>query len=475
MNEVVILASSIALVIVLLSLLMYYRTIVVPIRDLTKAAKRMAGGQLDIKIAVRSKDGIGQLAETLNTMSRRLNASYTTLEEKVRLRTEELEKSQALIRSEHSRLNDLLKSMSNGVIMFDQKQNIIIANPLIQEIFGRKNDDGTLSSILSQLQEGHKEAAKRTGKIDVKKAIEAVLTEGTPTSIPEVTLDERTFEVSIIPVRDDEKNVAGGAIILHDITHLKEVDTMKTEFVSLASHQLRTPLSAIRWFLEILKTGRAGKITDKQREVITDAHECSNRMMSLVNDLLNISRLDQGRIMIAPEPTDIVTLIEEVILENQSEIEKKHQTLVFKKPTEKFPTVNVDPQLMRQVFTNLLSNATKYNTEKGDITVELRLKDENFEWCITDTGCGIPKRAQEHLFQKFFRARNASTKNVGGTGLGLYLTKRILDQCEGTITVESEEDKGSTFCVSLPIAGCKAKEGDVRFEQAAHGNEFDNG
>lgn len=243
-----------------------------------------------------------------------------------------------------------------------------------------------------------------------------------------------------------------------DITFEKEVDRVKTEFVSLASHQLRTPLTAIGWFSELLLDEKNGKLTKRQKEYVHEVREGNKRMTDLVNALLNTSRLDLGSFVIDPVPTDLIALSKDVIKEMQKDLKQKKMR-VYEEYQKNLPNIQVDEKLMRMIFQNLISNAIKYTPEKGQIDVSVRAEEGVVRIQVKDTGFGIPQSQQQNIFSRLYRAENVVQKKIEGTGLGLYIVKSILDQSGGKIWFESEEDQGSTFFVEIPLEGMKKKEG----------------
>lgn len=245
---------------------------------------------------------------------------------------------------------------------------------------------------------------------------------------------------------------------------LREVDRMKTEFVSIASHQLRTPLSAIKWFLEMLLDGDAGKINKEQRDFLQQAFDSNTRMISLVNGLLNVSRLEAGRIAIEPVPTDLVKLCQVIINESKPLISAHHLKFKFTKPA-KIDKINIDPKLISQVVANLLSNGIKYTPGKGKVELKISIEKPNIKISVVDSGMGIPRNQQSKLFQKFFRADNAVSKETEGTGLGLYVAKSVVEASGGKIGFNSEENKGSTFWFTLPLSGSKKMKGEKGLEK----------
>jgi len=280
--------------------------------------------------------------------------------------------------------------------------------------------------------------------------------------------DGRFISVTATPIISGDKSV-GGVAIFRDMTKEREVDKAKTEFVSLASHQLRAPLAAINWYIQMLVSGDAGKITDEQKKFFDEIYDGNQRMVEIVNTLLDVSRLELGKFLIEPKSINVSELAQSVINEQKSTIDERKINLKSQLASN-LPIMQFDPKFLRMVFQNLLSNAVKYTPEKGSVefVIEHIDKDQFIEGKridedllvikISDTGYGIPKNQQDKIFTKLFRADNAREKSTEGTGLGLYIVKSVVDNSGGKIWFESEENKGTTFYVTFPMSGMKKKE-----------------
>ncbi len=272
--------------------------------------------------------------------------------------------------------------------------------------------------------------------------------------------EQYTALASIAPVLTSFGSVAYFVAIERDITKEKAVDRMKTEFISLASHQLRTPLSAIKWFVELMTDGSMGKLSVEQNDALTNIKDSTERMIALINDLLNISRLESGRLTIEPKLLEVDTLVNSLKKEVETLASEKQVKLVID-VGDGIPKIKLDPQLMGEIWVNLLSNAIKFTLEKGEVDWRLYVKDGELITEVKDSGVGIPKEDQVRLGERFFRANNISSITNLGTGLGLYLIKSILSAAGGRMWFESEESKGSTFWVAIPMEGMRAHEGEV--------------
>lgn len=270
--------------------------------------------------------------------------------------------------------------------------------------------------------------------------------------------EEYEAYISISPILSKEGNVEFFVAIERDITEEKQIEKMKTEFVSVASHQLKTPLTSISWLIEIFKKDKRGNLSKKQKEYLGDIYESSQRMTRLVTDLLNVSRLESGTLGIKPKLIDFSALIRRVTKDHGLIAKPKSCEVVFREPRKKIKPVLLDESLMNQVVYNLVSNAMRYSRAgKCCVSIKLEKREEDCLLSVADNGIGIPKNAQDKIFIKFFRADNAQKMVTDGTGLGLYIAKMIVEMSGGKIWFKSEVDKGSTFYVSIPLEGMKIK------------------
>lgn len=355
----------------------------------------------------------------------------------------------------------ILSAIGDGVVAISDKGEVIFANNQALSTLNVKSEEMLGKHLISAIKVV--DLANNTLPAESHPMQRALL------SGQKITTAEFSFEKkdgSKFPVAITASPVflnqilIGGVLVFRDITREKEVDRMKTEFISLASHQLRTPLSAMKWFSEMLLAGDSGELTSEQKAMVNNIHLSNERMIDLVNSLLNISRIESGRIIIDPRPTSLQKLLEEVLLDLSPKIKKKNQDIAVN-IHDRDIEISIDPKLIRHVYMNLLSNAIKYSPEGGKISVTISKSGEELISQVSDNGCGIPESQKEKIFQKFFRADNIAKVETDGTGLGLYLTKAIVDASGGRIWFASKEGVGTSFWFSLPLAGSAARQGEV--------------
>jgi signal transduction histidine kinase len=239
-------------------------------------------------------------------------------------------------------------------------------------------------------------------------------------------------------------------IVTRSFERLAEANRMKSEFISVVSHQLRSPLSNLRWTIELLNSGKVDSVSEKQLEYFKVLKENSDRMRELISDLLIISRIETAKFPLKKKEFSLVELIKELIkglepLAKASNVEVKFE------PKADSPKIFADPSQIQLVIENLLDNAIRYIKEKGKVEIKLKRKDGSLYFEIEDTGVGIPEEDQKYIFQKFFRSENVMRYQTQGSGLGLYIAKSIIERSGGKIGFKSEENKGSTFWFTLPI------------------------
>lgn len=377
-------------------------------------------------------------------------------------RNKSIEKNEEARKIEEDRIRskEILESIGDGVIGVNDKGEVIYVNSQAVDILGFSEEELLGDFLWKKIVL----IGKNKQEMDIEeRPIRLALF--TKKRIYENSYSYRSKDGRLVPVSITATPlivrdlVVGGVDVFRDITKEKEVDRMKTEFISLASHQLRTPLSATKWFTELLLDD-SKSFNDEQNGLIKNIYKSNQRMIDLVNALLNISRIESGRIIIDPKPTDLRKLVEDVILELTPKIKEKGHNVVVSIHGD-LPMINIDPRLIRNVYMNLLTNAIKYTKNNGEITVMISKKGSEVVSQVSDNGLGIPEDQKGRIFEKFFRSSNITKIETDGTGLGLYLAKSIVESSGGKIWFESEQYKGTTFWFTLPLAGTPAKQGEV--------------
>ena len=243
-----------------------------------------------------------------------------------------------------------------------------------------------------------------------------------------------------------------GRDLLQMNTQLKELDRIKTEFISVAAHQLRTPLSALKWTLGLLIDEHTENLTTEQRSLLMKGFESNERIIKLINEMLVVTRIESGKIKLTFAPIHIEDLIESIVLDFAGQAHVRKIALSFGRPKERLPFISADSEQVRNVIQNLIENSMRYTLDGGSIRLETSAEGRMVKVAVSDTGIGIPVKQQSRIFNKFFRADNAAKHRTDGSGLGLFIAKSIVEKHGGQLTFESTEGKGTTFTLTLPIS-----------------------
>lgn len=330
--------------------------------------------------------------------------------------------------------------LTDGLLVFDKNNRLFLINPQGQNLLDVAREESIGKSVLELTR-----FEKLESLIDF---LGAGLME---CSRQEVKIGGNLIlEVTSVHMKVEQERVST-LVILHDITRERMADTMKSEFVTLAAHQLRTPISGIKWSLQTLLDEDLGQLNDEQKKIVGEAFKTNNKVINLINDLLNVAEIEEGRYLNKVTLSDMREILLEVIDDYKQELEKKNILVDFFEPKSALPKVMLDTHKIKIAITNIFDNAVRYTLRGGKIAVSVMGYKEEIEVKIEDTGIGIPIIQQEKIFTKFFRSANVRKIDTEGTGLGLYISKNIVEAHDGKIWFESEQNKGTAVHFTIPI------------------------
>ncbi|MGV2875222.1 ATP-binding protein [Macrococcus capreoli] len=380
-----------------------------PLLLLKSAAFKLARGEKNDKIEVYSRDEIGELALAFNKMEQEITTNISKISQERNLR------------------DRLINAMEDGVLSFNMDLEQQLQNPMAEKFLDEITQEDT--DVLSQL----------VNKVMVQDE----------TIYHEITTHDKHYVLFISPVKNTTKGKNNGAVaIIRDMSEEKKIDNMKQQFIANVSHELRTPIQMLQGYTEAILDGIVEEKADVD-EFLNIILDESKRLNRLVNELINVARIDAGENTLNKEDIDITTLIEKNV-QNFKQSALEHETLLIVN-TEHTRTALIDYDKMFQVLTNLLDNAMRY-TKKGDkITIHTYNDTQNLYIDVSDTGVGIAKEHIEHIFDRFYKVDQARTRGKHGTGLGLFIVKAIIESHGGKITVTSRQGEGTTFNICIPL------------------------
>lgn len=369
--------------------------------------------------------------------------------------TSHSEKLTNSLKNEATKSNTIIRSISDGVIMINPAQEITLINPAAQTLIGWSAADALklhLSSVLILEDETGTHFTETTNPIT--QALQQLQTSRHTAVIVTKSGKRVTAAFSITPLKD-----GGAAIVFRDITKERAEEREQAEFISTASHEMRTPVASIEGFLGLALTPQVATIDNKAREYITKAHDSAQYLGRLLQDLLEISRAEDGRLQHHMEMLELAEFTKTITESFQPKASEKQLSLIYKPAGTKASAGDTkiapvlysyaDKDHLREALSNLIENAIKY-TPTGEVTVDIHATNDMIRISVQDSGIGIPAEDVPHLFQKFYRVDNTDTREIGGSGLGLYLTRKLIEGMNGRIGVESTLHKGSTFYIELP-------------------------
>jgi len=380
-----------------------------------------------------------QIDQFLLTVSRA--AEKRKLEQKARKFEEENIQNLYDLNLEKSRLRTIINCMANGVMVTNRNLEVVLNNPALMRLLEISSEiknpapvssitnEKTLIKTLEQFQSGEASA-------------EASISQ-------EINAGKNTLRAITAPALGPDKSVVGTVTVLEDITAFKQLDQMKSDFVNMVAHELRSPLVAIRQLNSVLLEGLAGPLQEKQQEFINKGVRKIDALLDLINDLLDVAKIEAGKYVQHQVPTDIGRIIEDMVGLMEERAKKQGISLAYS--CRDLKPVQADPKNMEEIFNNLISNAINYSPGGGKVTVTAEGKGEYMEIKVEDAGVGISPEELPKIFDKFYRVKHPETREVTGTGLGLAIVRGVVEAHNGTIDVESVPDKGTTFRILLPV------------------------
>lgn len=397
---------------------------------------------------VHSRDEVELLDSVIADLTARLRDSFGALEEEIAARTQELHEQWIKDRT-------ILQSIEHGVLLFDAQGSVTDANPASVRMLGKTQAGILGKDAMSLLPLRSHQALLQESEHPIALCIHG---RGGFRQRPDMRLsivcDDGTLLpilLTVSPLQEDGKNI-GGIAVFQDVTEERQVDYMKSEFISLASHQLRTPLSTVLWYLELLQGEQPRCLTSEQQSYVSEMQSAASRMSGLLDALLQVSRLEGNGIRPATQLIDLTKFVGETI-DDVRALGKEHRiTFEFVSQAEALK-LQTDPTLLSIVLQNVLSNAVKYSPAGKAVSVSLQTSNEQAEIVVSDTGIGIPEADLSRLFQKLFRAENVKKVDTTGSGLGLYISRMVMERLGGDIALTSKENQGTRVVVRLPLRG----------------------
>jgi len=423
-------AALLAIVLSIIASWQFSQYILLPAEKLTDTVRKLGRGFLDVRANIKSNDEIGELAVEFNRMAERLS------------RYEEINIEKLI--SEKKKSEAIVGTISDPIVVADGDARIVLMNELAESLFGITEKDAAGQEFQHVIRND-----------DLAEYMNRCLRGESLTNIsPYFQLpfegEERYFRIKLNSSKDFSGTVTGVILILQDVTQFKELDRMKSEFMARVSHEFRTPLTSINMTLDILKEEHIGHVNKGQRELLSAAKQDAERLTKLVRDLLELSRLESGKIQLKEDRVDVGSLIDFSVQPALLQFEEKNVTLE-KNIDRSIPDFVADFQQLSWVVSNLVTNALRFTDAGGKVTIEAATNGENLIVSVRDTGCGIEPDELDKVFNKFVQLRDTSNPSPGSVGLGLSIAKEIVEIYGGRIYADSTPGVGSVFTFSLPI------------------------
>ncbi|OAB43881.1 two-component system histidine kinase PnpS [Paenibacillus antarcticus] len=400
-------------------------SLTLPLEKIIKVARRITQLDYDARVQLERHDEVGQLGKAINAMA------------------DSLQNQLKRIRDNEDLIQSVLDNMTSGILMIDVKGNIAVINPAAEDMLKVKSEQVLGKSYLEMKQHYELSKVLKEG-ISLRVAIH----EERSLYYPE----EKMMRIDGVPMLDEQGSYKGILFLLQDISAIRRLENMRSEFVANVSHELKTPIAAVKGFAETL----LGGVTDEKtvRSFLQIIYDESERLNRLISDILDLSKIESKRIPMDYSPVHLSSFFISVMETITTMAKKKGISLQMEIPDELF--IEADEDKLKQIFINLLSNAINYTQEGGRVKVIVRhlehdQGEDRVQFTVSDTGLGIPKKDLPRIFERFYRVDKARSRVSGGTGLGLSIVKHLVDMHNGYLSVESELNIGSSFTVELPF------------------------
>lgn len=370
--------------------------------------------------------------------------TFNLMAEKLKVDYQKLEVEKGLVWREKSKMDMILSSMIDGIIALDFNKNIMLMNKAAEQITGFKLagiEGKPINQFIHQFSGTDEVLPNTFCQNSYQQTLTLVGKNGKQTKI----------NLSTAIISSDTQTNLGCILILHDLTKEEELERMKLDFVSMASHELKTPLTSIVGYLTVFLDENKNKLQKEQADLLDRALISSRQLLSLVGNLLNVNKIERDQLAVSLQPLDYLSILNKAVTDLQNQAKLKNITLTLNLPQNPIPNIMADPIRITEVLDNLISNAINYTNSGGSVDISIQLTPVEVETIVSDTGIGIPQESIPQLFNKFYRVSAATQKASKGTGLGLYISKSIIEKHNGKIWVESKLNQGSKFHFSLPL------------------------
>lgn len=408
-----------------------------PLSDLIKATQNFAEGNFNQRVDIRSGDEFEEIGKSFNNTALKISQTFQTLE-----------RSAEVAISQKNKISEVLSSIVDGIIVLDFNKNVTVSNKAAWEITGFTEQEvqgQAIDKFIHLFIDKEEINSNSYCQVNFNKPVTLVGKNGRQTK---VNLMSAKMEGTV-------QNNLSCILILHDLSKEEELERMKLDFVSMASHELKTPLTSIIGYLSVFSSENKEKIAKEDMDLIGRALIASQQLQILVQNLLNVNKIEREQLSVFVQPLDYLPILTKTVEDIRSQAVEKNISLNFN-PSASIPKILADPIRTAEVLTNLLVNAINYTPSGGTVSLSIEASPNEVTTMVSDSGIGIPKEAIPHLFNKFFRVSNQLQQANKGTGLGLYISRSIVEKSGGKIWVDSEPEKGSKFYFTLPLAERKS-------------------